>query len=262
MYDELKRSFISSINTLAAAIDARDKITSGHSTRVTGYAITIAKQLGMSEDDIEVLEYAALLHDFGKMGIKDNVLCKEGKLTAEEYKHIQEHAYITYKILKNMRFSDKFKEVPEIASSHHEKYNGSGYFRGLKGEEIPYGGRILAIADVFDAITSKRHYRDRMPFLQVLNILRSDSGSHFDGSIVDEFFKLTLDKILKQMLCKYDTPLTAAETLMFSKITLEDFHQILLKNETDRSEEDNKLIKIFEKHYNPKLDDEFDALLN
>ncbi len=93
-------------------------------------------------------------------------------MTDEEYKHIQEHSRITYEILDKNVFWRKFKKVPEIAASHHEKYNGKGYHKGLVGEDIPLGGRIIAVADVFDAITSKRHYRDRMPFKQVLNILK------------------------------------------------------------------------------------------
>ena len=120
MFEEQKRSFNSFINTLAASIDARDKITSGHSMRVSGYATAIAEQIGFPKQDIEALEYAAMLHDFGKIGIKDSVLYKEGKLTFEEYKHIQEHAPITDDILKKMYFEERFKDVPEIASSHHE----------------------------------------------------------------------------------------------------------------------------------------------
>ncbi|OGI20340.1 MAG: hypothetical protein A2287_04330 [Candidatus Melainabacteria bacterium RIFOXYA12_FULL_32_12] len=252
MYEDQKRSFISFINTLAAAIDARDKITSGHSTRVTGYSVAIAKQMEIPQEKIEVLEIAALLHDFGKIGIKDSVLCKEGKLTDEEYKHIQEHAYITNEILKNMYFEEKYKNVPEIASSHHEKYNGMGYFRKTKGEEIPLGGRILAVADVFDAITSKRHYRDRMPFLQVLSILKKDSGSHFDGGIVDEFFNIRVNNILDVLLLKTDAAsLTDEEEKLFEKYTINDMHQILQKEESDRTEIEKEIITTFEKHYNP-----------
>ncbi|EKE03170.1 MAG: Metal dependent phosphohydrolase [uncultured bacterium] len=252
MYEDQKRSFISFINTLAAAVDARDKITSGHSTRVTGYTVAIAKQMGIAEEKVEALEIAALLHDFGKIGIRDSVLCKEGKLTDEEYKHIQEHAYITNEILKNMYFEEKFKDVPEIASSHHEKYNGMGYFRKTQGEEIPLGGRILAVADVFDAITSKRHYRDRMPFIKVLNILRGDSGSHFDGNIVDEFFNLSTDKVLDVLLLKTDAePLSNTDRELFEKYTINDIHLILQKEEADRTAEENHIIVTFNKHYNP-----------
>ena len=96
--------------------------------------------------------------------------------------------------------SEDFKMITEIACSHHEKYDGSGYYRHLKGEEIPYGGRILAVSDVFDAITSRRHYRDKMPIGNVINILIKDSGTHFDKNIVDVFLKISLDKIIKVFL--------------------------------------------------------------
>ncbi|MFH0702957.1 MAG: HD domain-containing phosphohydrolase [bacterium] len=249
MYEEQKRSFNSFINTLAASIDARDKITAGHSKRVTSYAVAISEQMKMPKSDIEVLEYAAMLHDFGKIGIKDSVLCKEGKLTEEEYKHIQEHAFITNEILKTMFFEEKFKDVPEIASSHHEKYNGTGYFRKIKGEEIPLGGRILAVSDVFDAITSKRHYRDRMPFLQVLNILRKDSGSHFDGKIIDEFFKISIEKILHILSPINNETMPKNEKEYFKKHSTNDLHLMLLKDEKDRTDTENMILAIFKKYY-------------
>lgn len=254
IYEEQKRSLISFMNTLAASIDAKDKITSGHSTRVTGYTINIAKQIGMPEEEIEVLEYAALLHDFGKIGIRDNVLLKEGKLTDEEYKHIQEHAFLTYEILKKMYFTGKFEKVPEIASSHHEKYDGSGYYRGIKGEKIPLGGRILAIADVFDAITSKRHYRERMPFLQVLNILRKDSGTHFDGKLVDEFFKINLAQIFEILVSNFNKHLTKKDTNLFLQYSINDLYNILIKNELERTKEENYLLNIFKKYYESQAD--------
>jgi HD-GYP domain-containing protein (c-di-GMP phosphodiesterase class II) len=252
MYEEQKRSFVSFINTLAASIDARDKITAGHANRVTSYSIAIAEQLGIGGDELEAIEYAALLHDFGKIGIKDSVLCKQGKLTEEEYQHIQEHAYITYEILSNMFFEEKLKDVPEIAASHHEKYDGSGYFRKLKSKDIPIGGRILAVSDVFDAITSKRHYRDRMPFINVLNILRKDSSSHFDQNIVDKFFELSLFKILNILLAKEEEIFPGEIKELLEKISLNEFHSFLLKEEENRTNIETEVIKLFEKLYNPE----------
>lgn len=249
MYKEQEKSFRSFINTLAASIDARDKITAGHSDRVTRYARLIAEQIGFSSQDKEVLEVSATLHDIGKLGVKDCVLCKEGKLTDEEYKHIQEHARITYEILNKLYFEDKFSNIPEIAASHHEKFNGSGYYRGLKGDEIPLGGRVIAIADVFDAITSKRHYRDRMPFDKVLDILRKDSGSHFDGKLVDEFFKINLLKIITVLSSRNDEIITEKEESIFRLYSLSDLHIILQKAESERTEENKKVLASFEKHY-------------
>lgn len=253
MYEDQKRSFVSFINTLAASIDARDKITAGHATRVTSYSLSIAEQMNLPIDQLELIENAALLHDFGKIGIKDSVLCKQGKLTEEEYDHIQSHVKITYEILNKMYFEEKLKGVPEVAASHHEKYDGSGYFRKLKGDKIPVGGRILAVSDVFDAITSKRHYRDRMPFVNVLNILRKDSGSHFDGKIVNKFFDIKLDKILQILLSLEEENTDSGNSLdVFADYSLDEFHKTLLKEETEKTEQEKELITIFEQFYSPK----------
>lgn len=256
MYEDQKRSFVSFINTLALSIDARDKITAGHSKRVTAYSVAIAEHMNLPEDQVETIEYAALLHDFGKIGIRDSVLCKEGKLTDEEHTHIREHAKLTYDILSKMYFEDKIKDVPEIAASHHEKYNGSGYFRKLAGQDIPLGGRILAVSDVFDAITSKRHYRDRMAFNNVLDILKKDSGSHFDEKIVNVFFNLKLDKILtilsswEEYSNNNDDNIDNIKTFM--NYSLEEFHQIILKDESERADQEKFLLETFNKVYNQK----------
>ena len=151
-----------------------------------------------------------------------------------------------------MYFQEKLKNVPLIASSHHEKYDGTGYFRGAKGDEIPLGGRIMAVADVFDAITSKRHYRDRMPMLKVLNILRKDSNSHFDPKIVNVFFEISFDEIVKIIVSTDNVELEDSEIKLFKKYTVEDFHEILKKRETDLSGEDKLLIHTFEAHYERK----------
>lgn len=252
LYQEQKKSFNSFINTLAFAIDARDRITAGHSSRVTSYTLAIAEQMNLSDTDKEVLEYAALLHDFGKIGIQDRVLCKEGILTEEEYSEIKRHAFLTKDILEKMYFQEKLKEVPEIASSHHEKYDGSGYFRGINGEDIPLGGRIMAVADVFDAITSKRHYRDRMPMLKVLSILRKDSGSHFDPKIVNIFFEIPFSKIVNIIISTDNDVLSDKELSLFKQYSVEDVHEILKKKDHDRSGEEKFLVHTFEMHYERK----------
>lgn len=250
MYEDQKRSFVSFINTLALSIDARDKITAGHSRRVTNYSVAIAEQMKLPQEDIEVIEHAALLHDFGKIGVKDNVLCKEGKLTKEEYLLIQEHVKITHDLLSNMYFEEKLKNVPEIASSHHEKYDGTGYFRGLAGDNIPLGGRILAVSDVFDAITSKRHYRERMPVVNALNIIKKGSGTHFDEKIVNKFFEIKFDKIFDTLVDR-EALLGAEEELeILSNYSLEEFYGILLKDEKDRTYQEKALYETFQKFYN------------
>ena len=159
---------------------------------------------------------------------RDAVLQKDGKLTDDEYKHIQEHVKITYDILNRVYISEEFKEVAEIASSHHEKYDGTGYFRKLKGEEIHFGGRVLAVSDVFDAITSKRHYRDKMPIKNALDIIKSGSWKHFDGNIVEAFFKIKLDRLVDVFLSEVDSVLYNNEDReILSKFDVEYLYNLL-----------------------------------
>ena len=243
-----KELFESFIDTLATSIDARDKITAGHSLRVKLYSVLIAKSIGLSQKEIELVEKAAILHDIGKIGIMDSVLQKEGKLTNEEYAHIQEHARITHDILDKIHMSKDFKLITEIACSHHEKYNGMGYYRGLKGEEIPLGGRILAVADVFDAITSKRHYRDRMPILNVINILLKDSETHFDKSIVDVFLAIPLLELIQVFLTENPTKiLTAKDVKILADNCLKDVY--VAGNAEEKTKKQQKLLDVFESYY-------------
>lgn len=243
LLEEQQIVFDSFISTLAASIDARDKITAGHSTRVRMYATLIAQAFDMSDKDLEIIQKAAALHDIGKIGIRDSVLQKEGKLTDEEYKHIQEHVEITHNILEKIHMSDDFKMITDIACSHHEKYNGMGYYRHLKGEEIPFGGRILAVADVFDAITSKRHYRDKMPIQKVISILIGDSGTHFDKNIVDKFLSVPLDKIVEVFLTENHLSLDDKDRKVLSSYNLQ-----ILKNAIDNNE-NSDLVGRFNKYY-------------
>lgn len=248
LYREQKELFESFIDTLAASVDARDKITAGHSLRVKLYSVLIARKMELSEKDINIIEKAAILHDIGKIGIMDSVLQKEGKLTPEEYAHIQEHARITHDILDKIHMSKEFKLITDIACSHHEKYNGMGYYRGLKGEEIPLGGRILAVADVFDAITSKRHYRDRMPINNVINILLKDSGTHFDKSIVDVFLAIPLVELIQIFLSESpEKMLLAKDIKALSCATLLDVFNA--GNTEKPTKKQQKLLEVFEYYY-------------
>ena len=182
-----ERQFRSILHTLAASIDARDPMTSGHSEKVTEYAIGICDELGLSNDYREMIRVAALLHDYGKIGVPDNILKKPGRLTTEEYEVVKTHAEKTKRILNQINFEGIYSQVPEIAGSHHEKFDGSGYPKGLKGDEIPLGARIIAVADFFEAITSRRHYRDPMQLRKALSLLHQESGIRFDGAIVEAF---------------------------------------------------------------------------
>lgn len=244
MLEEQKIIFDSFIETLASSIDARDKITSGHSTRVKMYASLIAKEFGMEKKDIYILEKAAALHDIGKIGIRDSVLQKEGKLTSEEYKHIQEHVEITHNILEKIHMSKDFQQITDIACSHHEKFDGTGYYRGLKGEEIPFGGRILAVSDVFDAITSKRHYRDKMPIEKVIDIIMKGSGSHFDPLVVEKFLAIKLSKIVEVFLTENQSMVLSEEDkVTLDKYNLLDLYYSIVNNCS------NMLLQVFNKYY-------------
>lgn len=243
LLEEQKVVFDSFISTLAASIDARDKITAGHSTRVRMYSTLIAEKFNMPKEQLEIIQKAAVLHDIGKIGIRDSVLQKEGKLTPEEYKHIQEHVEITHNILEKIHMSDDFKMITEIACSHHEKYDGTGYYRHLKGEEIPFGGRILAVADVFDAITSKRHYRDKMPIQKVIAILIGDSGTHFDKSIVDKFLEISLNNIVEVFLTENHLILKDNDREFLKQYNLRDLYNSINENTNEN------LVSIFNMYY-------------
>lgn len=184
-----ERQFKSIIQVLAASIDARDTLTAGHSEKVTEYALGICNELEISKDYCEVIRVAALLHDYGKIGIDDSILKKNGKLDFGERKEIETHAEKTKKILEQIHFEGIYREVPDIAGSHHEKIDGSGYPKGLKEEEIPLGARIIGVADFFEAITSKRHYREPLPLDTAFQLLEEESGQRFDKKIVDAFIK-------------------------------------------------------------------------
>ncbi|HNR66485.1 MAG TPA: HD domain-containing phosphohydrolase [bacterium] len=197
LYAEQKKTFDSFIETLATTIDARDPLTAGHSRRIALYADEIARVLNLGDSEREVLRTAALLHDYGKIAVREAILTKEGKLTDEEFKHIQHHPYYTRTILEKINFSRALKDVPMIAASHHEKLDGSGYPQGLIEREIPKLGKILAVVDVFDALTSKRHYRDRMNLTQVLGILSQGANTHFDDFFIAAFKKIPLSRLVE-----------------------------------------------------------------
>ena len=247
MYHEQKLLFESFIDTLAMSIDARDKITAGHSTRVRMYSTILAEAINMDKKDISLLEKAATLHDIGKIGIRDSVLQKDGKLTDEEYKHIQEHVRITHNILNRIYMSPDFRMITEMACSHHEKWDGSGYYRHLKGEEITLGGRILAVADVFDAITSKRHYRDKMPIINVIDILLKGSGSHFQKELVDTFLAIPITKIINVFLSESNGKIEPDDEQFLCNYSLIDIYRI--GTSESKTENEQKIFDMFNNYY-------------
>ena len=174
------------LGTLSSAAEYKDPETGAHTERVGEYAKMVARVMGKDEETQYILRYAAPLHDIGKIGIADIILLKPGKLNDTEFDVMKTHAEIGYNILKKSR-SIYLKEGAEIAYSHHEKFNGKGYPRGLSGKDIPLGGRIVAVVDVFDALVSDRPYKKSWSFEKAAELLVREKGKHFDPEIVDLF---------------------------------------------------------------------------
>lgn len=173
---------IVALETIAKAVDAKDPDTKGHSQRVANYAAEISKRRGSNEIMQENIYYAGLLHDIGKIGISDNILNKPGELTNEEREKIENHTLIGYNILKDFNLIDK---IAQGAGYHHERLNGLGYPKGLKNDEIPMVAKIIAVADVYDAINSERVYKNSVEKVEVIQILENGKGTDFDPEIVD-----------------------------------------------------------------------------
>ncbi len=188
LQEELFRNFI---KTTAAIIDARDPTTKGHSDRVAKYSVGIARALGLSDEEIKMIEYAAILHDVGKISIPDEILKKPEVYSKEEFEIIKNHANYTREILGNIYYSTDLKELPFIASSHHERLDGSGYPYGLKEKDIPIYARIIGVADIFDAlVSSDRPYKPAILKEEALKILKEQSEENkLDKKIVDIFIE-------------------------------------------------------------------------
>lgn len=186
----LLRSNIELMEVLGGAVAKRDSDTSAHNFRVTIYAIRLAEAVGLDSGQIRSLTAGAFLHDVGKIGISDNVLLKPGKLNDEEFAAMRTHVLLGVDIISKSSSLDMARDVVEC---HHEKFDGSGYLRGLKGNEIPLNARIFAIVDVFDALTSKRPYKEPFSFDKAMGILRESSGSHFDPALIDAFTGIAPD---------------------------------------------------------------------
>jgi PAS domain S-box-containing protein len=184
---ELSLAYDKTIEGWSRALDLRDRETEGHTQRVTALTIQLAQAMGLSEEQIMHLRRGALLHDIGKMGVPDHILFKEGPLTPEEWAIMRQHPQFAYEMLSSIEYLRPALEIPWC---HHEKWDGSGYPRGLKGEQIPLAARIFAIADVFDALTSDRPYRKAWPIEQALQYIRQQAGSHFDPQIVEIFLNM------------------------------------------------------------------------
>jgi putative nucleotidyltransferase with HDIG domain len=175
------------LEALARAIDAKSHWTAGHSERVTNLALKIGRVLGLSQGERDVLHRAGLLHDIGKLGIPMDVLDKEGKLTKKEEQLMREHVRLGLRILEPIAAYD---EVLSIVSHHHESFNGEGYPEGLAGKAISLGGRIFAVADSFDALTSNRPYRQALNRGYAVEMIKQECGSRYDPEIVQAFLEV------------------------------------------------------------------------
>lgn len=187
LFVDLKMMFKSFLLTLSSALDARDPYTRGHSERVSENSIKIGKALGFSTEQLEILERAALLHDIGKMGVRDNILLKEAPLDDEEFGIMRQHPDIGRKILQNVEPEHLFKEISQGTAYHHERFDGKGYPFGIKGDAIPLIARIIAVADTFDAMTSDRPYRKGLPVDVAIDEIQRCSGTQFDSELVEIF---------------------------------------------------------------------------
>lgn len=192
---ELERSYDITLEALGDALDLKDAETEGHSKRVTAFTMAIARAMELPSEKVRVIARGAFLHDVGKMAIPDAILRKPGRLTPEEQMRMREHALLGYQMLRKIRF---LHEPAQIVYAHQERYDGSGYPRGLKGDQIPIGARIFAVADTFDAITSDRPYRAAQSIPAARREIQKHSGHQFDPNVVEAFMSIS-DELWQQI---------------------------------------------------------------
>lgn len=194
MYVDMKKMYFETIRTLSNALDAKDEYTNGHSHRVAEYSVMIAESMLLSPKEVETIKTAALLHDIGKIGIKDEVLNKPGKLDFKEFYEVQQHPEIGANILKDVAALQK---VSAIIRYHHERYDGNGYPDSISGDELPIESAIIAVADAYDAMTSDRSYRKAMSHEAAIEIIRNASGTQFHPGVVSAFIGLEANVIVE-----------------------------------------------------------------
>jgi putative nucleotidyltransferase with HDIG domain len=184
LYENIYENLFATLYAFVKAVEARDLYTRQHSSRVTGLSIVLGKQLGCSKEELEILNFAGHLHDIGKIGIRDDILLKPGRLTDDEFEKIKDHPVIGANILEQLGLWEKERQ---IIRCHHERFDGSGYPDGIKQEDIPFLARILSVADVYDAMASDRAYRQKMADDVIVKIINEGVGSQFDPDVVAAF---------------------------------------------------------------------------
>ncbi len=192
---ELRLAQEAVVERLSIAAEFRDDETARHVQRMSRYTALLATKSGASPERAEQVRTAAVMHDVGKIGIPDSILLKPGKLTPEERRIMEQHSEIGYRILSGSR-SDLLTLAAQIAWTHHERVDGNGYPRRLAGEDIPLEGRMAAIADVFDALTSQKVYKKASPLPQAVDVMREGRGTHFDGDLLDLFLD-SIDEVVR-----------------------------------------------------------------
>jgi HD-GYP domain-containing protein (c-di-GMP phosphodiesterase class II) len=191
--EEIALAYDLTLEGWAKALELRDKETEGHSRRVSALTLRLARKLGISSSDLVHIHRGVLLHDIGKMCVPDKILLKEGPLTEDEWREMHKHPQIAYNLIHPISYLRPALDIPYC---HHEKWDGSGYPRGLKGDQIPLTARLFAVVDVYDALSSDRPYRTAWPREKVLAYLREQSGLHFDPRVVETFLRLLEDEQL------------------------------------------------------------------
>ena len=187
LYVDMRENYLNTIEALVQALEAKDPYTSGHSDRVAKFAVAIAEKLGMTEEQVEFIKYAAVLHDVGKIGVSENILNKKDQLSQADWVCIHNHPVIGQNIIKNIKF---LFDIGPVVRHHHERYDGKGYPDGLAMEQIPLAARIIAIADTYDAMTSDRSYRKGKTPLEALREIKMVAGSQLDPQLVGIFSEI------------------------------------------------------------------------
>jgi putative nucleotidyltransferase with HDIG domain len=197
LYENIYENLFATLYAFVKAVEARDLYTQQHSSRVTGLSIVLGKQLGCSKEELDVLNFAGHLHDIGKIGIRDDILLKPGKLTEEEFEKIKDHPVIGANILEQLGLWEKERQ---IIRCHHERFDGTGYPDGIQQDDIPFLARILSVADVYDAMASDRAYRKKMEDNVILKIINEGNGSQFDPDVVAAFNQAYADGKITQYM--------------------------------------------------------------
>ncbi len=195
--DFMRRSYLETLTSMITALEARDAYTRGHSDRVAEFSVAIGKELNLGPDRMERLRDGARLHDLGKIGVREDILNKVGRLSPEEFEHIKQHPIIGAEIIGKM---ENYRQLLPMIRNHHERWDGKGYPDGLAGEQIPLEARIVSVADCYDAMTSKRPYRDPLLLDSAMNILKEASGSQLDPTVVGAFFMAVQKSIVTSPL--------------------------------------------------------------